>query len=130
MLQQLDCLNSGCFAKQHHGYLQDDVWECGRISHGQSKKGKIWTDIRSSLANKPASMARLYLKDGTFPGELPEGCLDYNQVPGQQTPAVAYTSLLVSRHACVLFHLLPVLHSSPLICALCIPTVLAIGSEV
>lgn len=95
MLKQHHCLKSGRFAKQADGDMQDDGWECGRISHSQGNKGKVWTAIRNSLANKPASMSRLYLKDGTFPGELPPGCSAYDEVPGQQTHPVAHASLLL-----------------------------------
>lgn len=65
--------------------MQDDAWECGRTSHGQGKRGKLWTAINNGLANKAGSMSRLYLKDGTFPGELPPGCSAYDQVPGEGT---------------------------------------------
>ena len=38
--------------------------------------------MNASLAARSGSSCGLYLKDGTFPGQLPPGCSNYEELPG------------------------------------------------
>ena len=87
-------------AVQGWEYVQDDDWDCGHVSHSSGKRGKLWAAINGSLANRAGSKSRLYLKDGTFPGELPQGCSAYDQVPGWHLSPHSSSALLPVSSLC------------------------------
>lgn len=63
--------------------LQEGSWQSGHCEgHNLADSDRIWAAINNSLQNKAGSSQRLYLLDGTFPGDLPEGCSTHQDVPG------------------------------------------------
>ena len=80
MLQLQVCFWSAfsCFVM-----LQEGSWQSG-LCQGQNlaDSDRVWAAIDESLQNKAGSSQRLYFLDGTFPGDLPEGCSTHEDVPG------------------------------------------------
>ena len=70
--------------------LQEGAWRNGHCEgHNLPDAHKVWAAIDASLQNKAGSVQRLYFLDGTFPGDLPEGCSSHEDVPGQLVCSIA-----------------------------------------
>lgn len=64
--------------------LQEGSWHSGLCQgHNLADSDRVWAAIDDSLQNKAGSAQRLYFLDGTFPGDLPEGCSSHEDVPGE-----------------------------------------------
>ena len=72
------------FAFSCLGVLQEGSWRSGHChGHNLADSDRVWAAIDDSLQNKAGSSQRLYFLDGTFPGDLPEGCSIHEDVPGE-----------------------------------------------
>lgn len=64
--------------------VQEGFWHSGLCQgHNLADSDRVWAAIDDSLQNKAGSAQRLYFLDGTFPGQLPEGCSSHEDVPGE-----------------------------------------------
>lgn len=84
MLQLQVCFSSAfsCFVM-----VQEGSWQSGLCQgHNLADSDRVWAAVEDSLQNKAGSSQRLYFLDGTFPGDLPEGCSTHEDVPGDLGP--------------------------------------------